>query len=127
MNIDLLWFDDCPNHHAAEVLVREILKDFGVDAPINKIKVPDLETGEKTRFPGSPTIRINGIDVDPTYEDTGDYTPRCRVYLTSEGFKGLPEKAWVENAVRKASAPTRNTSLSGQTGIFGISTVPSAT
>jgi len=104
MKIDLLWFDDCPNHHAAEVLVREILKDFGVDAPVNKIKVPDLETGEKTRFPGSPTVRINGVDIDPTYEDTGDYTPRCRIYLTSEGFKGLPEKAWVENAVRAALA-----------------------
>ena len=102
MKIDLLWFDDCPNHHAAEELVLETLKDFGVDAPVNKIKVPDLETGEKTRFPGSPTIRINGTDVDPTYEDTGDYTPRCRVYLTSEGFKGVPEKAWVADAVGAA-------------------------
>jgi len=104
MKIDLLWFDNCPNHNAAEELVLETLSDFGVDAPINKINVPDLETGEKTHFPGSPTIRINGLDIDPTYEDTGDYTPRCRVYFTSDGFKGLPEKAWIEDAVREAVA-----------------------
>ena len=28
------------------------------------------------------------FDVDPTFKDTGDYSPRCRVYMTSEGFKG---------------------------------------
>ena len=102
MNIELLWFDDCPNHHAATELLQETLNDFGVNDPIELVKVPDLETGERTKFAGSPSIRINGIDIDPTYEDTGDYTPRCRVYFTSAGFKGLPEKAWIENAVRTA-------------------------
>ncbi len=104
MKIDLLWFEGCPNHHAAAQLIQETLEEFGVDEKINMVDVPDLETGEKTRFPGSPTIRINGTDVDPTYEDTGDYTPRCRVYFTDEGFKGLPEKAWVAEAVRTALA-----------------------
>ena len=102
MKIDLLWFDDCPNHHAATELLQETLDEFGVTEQIELIKVPDLETGVKTKFPGSPTIRINGQDIDPTYEDTGDYGPRCRVYMTSEGFKGVPEKAWITDAVRAA-------------------------
>jgi hypothetical protein len=104
MNVELLWFDDCPNHHAAELLLNETLGEEGVNEVVNKIKVPDLATGEKTKFAGSPSIRINGKDIDPTYEDTGDYAPRCRVYFTSEGFKGLPEKSWLQDAIREAIA-----------------------
>lgn len=45
-------------------------------------------TAASVRFPGSPTIRINGRDVDPGYVDSGDYTPRCRLYRTSDGLPG---------------------------------------
>jgi len=102
MNIELLWFEGCPNHHAASELLQTTLDELGVSASINMIEVPDLETGERTKFAGSPSIRINSIDIDPTYEDTGDYTPRCRVYMTSEGFKGVPEKAWIVDALQAA-------------------------
>jgi hypothetical protein len=54
------------------------------------------------RFPGSPTIRIDGRDVDPSYADPGDYTPRCRIYWTADGLRGLPERGWVEEALRRA-------------------------
>lgn len=104
MKLEVFWFDDCPNHHAATALLKETLDELGVSAEIEMVKVPDLETGEKTKFAGSPTIRVNGKDIDPSYEDTGDYTPRCRVYFTSEGFKGLPEKGWIVDAVREAIA-----------------------
>lgn len=52
------------------------------------------------RLPGSPTIRIDGRDVDPSYRDPVDYTPRCRLYRTSGGLRGLPERAWVGAALR---------------------------
>ncbi len=55
-----------------------------------------------TGFPGSPTIRVNGMDVDPGFRDEGDYTPRCRVFHTSAGISGVPERAWIEAAVRGA-------------------------
>ena len=54
------------------------------------------------RFPGSPTIRVDGVDIDPGFVDPGDYTPRCRLYQTSEGLRGLPEPAWIEAALRSA-------------------------
>ncbi len=99
MNIEVFWFEDCPNHHAARELLEDVLADHSVEAEISLVEVPDLSTGERVKFAGSPTIRINGVDIDPSYEDTGDYTPRCRVYLTSDGFKGVPERAWIEDAV----------------------------
>lgn len=99
MNIELLWFEDCPNHQATLALLRDVLRERGLDETVERIEVPDLATGERTRFPGSPTILIDGVDIDPTYEDTGDYTPCCRVYATDRGLTGVPERRWIEDTL----------------------------
>ena len=52
------------------------------------------------RFPGSPTIRVDGVDIEPGFIDPGDYTPRCRLYRTSAGLRGVPDPAWIEDALR---------------------------
>ena len=100
MKIELQWFEGCPNHHAAREILDEVLAAKNIDATIESVEVPDLETGERVKFPGSPTIRINGVDVEPGFEDSGDYTPRCRVYLTLDGYTGVPQREWIESAVK---------------------------
>lgn len=99
MRIELLWFDDCPNHQIAEDLLREVLDDLDAEATIVRIEVPDEETGNRVCFPGSPTIRVNGKDVESGWEECEDCTPRCRVYPTPEGLRGVPPRAWIEDAV----------------------------
>ena len=102
MNIEILWFEACPNRYAARDLVEEVLAENRIEATIDSIEVPDLETGERVHFPGSPTIRINGRDVEPDFTDTGEYTPRCRIYLTESGYAGVPEREWIEESVSTA-------------------------
>lgn len=58
--VELLWFQGCPNHEAAEALLHERMAALGVDVPIVRIEVPDEETGIRVCFPGSPTIRVDG-------------------------------------------------------------------
>ncbi len=103
MQIEFLWFDDCPNHDDARALLDAVLEERGIDVPVESVNVPDLTTGERVLFPGSPTIRVNGVDVDPGYVDEGEYTPRCRVYATREGLRGVPERQWIEAAIDKAA------------------------
>ena len=98
--VELLWFQDCPNHPAARVLIKELLDELVPGTPVDEIDATDPAVAELYRFPGSPTIRVDGRDVDPSYEDPGDYTPRCRLYRTPEGLRGLPERAWIETALR---------------------------
>lgn len=106
--VELLWFDDCPNHEAAATMLREVLDEAGDTTPITSVEVPDEQTGRSVRFPGSPTIRINGIDVEPGFVDGKDYTPRCRLYATPQGLRGLPAREWVVAAIAAArSAPPR--------------------
>ena len=99
MDIELLWFHGCPNHEGAEVLLREVLGARHLDVPITRILVEDEATGNEVCFPGSPTIRIDGRDVEPGWEPCDDCTPRCRLYMTSVGLRGLPEREWIEQAI----------------------------
>lgn len=102
--IELLWFADCPNHHAARAMLRDLMARHGVAGPIIDIDATDPEVAAAQRFPGSPTIRIDGVDVDPTYVDPGDYTPRCRLYRTEGGLRGVPDAAWIEEALLRTTA-----------------------
>lgn len=104
--VELLWFEDCPNHPATRALLDDILRDLAPGTSVDEIDASDLAVAQRHRFPGSPTIRIDGQDVDPSYQDPGDYTPRCRLYRTSAGHSGLPERAWVEAALRGSVAVT---------------------
>ena len=98
--VELLWFTGCPNHPAARAMVRQVVAELAPGTAIRDVDATDPATAASLRFPGSPTIRVDGRDVDPAYVDSGDYTPRCRLYRTSSGLRGLPERRWVEDALR---------------------------
>jgi hypothetical protein len=100
--VELLWFSGCPNQRAARAMLQEVIADLAPEIPIREVDATDLATASRVRFPGSPTIRINGRDVDPGYDDPGDYTPRCRLYRTANGPRGLPDRTWIEDALRSS-------------------------
>ena len=103
--VELLWFEGCANHPPARRVLEGVIAEVAPGTPIREVDATDPAVAERVRFPGSPTIRVDGRDVDPTYTDPGDYTPRCRLYRTSAGLRGLPERDWIVAAV--AAAPTR--------------------
>lgn len=103
VKIELLWFEECPNHEAARQLLHEILAERHIDAAITDIDASDPAVAQRVRFPGSPTIRVDGVDVAPGFSDPGDYTPRCRVYWTDAGLRGVPERSWIEAALDQAA------------------------
>ena len=91
MKIEILYFEECPHHHAAEELIRNVLSELGKAAQLTRIAIPDEGTAVAERFPGSPTIRIDGVDIEPI-ADTGQYGLRCRVYSTPTGLSGTPAR-----------------------------------
>ena len=101
--IELLWFRDCPSHEAARALLRELAGAIAPDVPIADIDATDAVIAARHRFPGSPTIQIDDRHVDPSFVDSGDYAPRCRLYRTVDGLRPLPERQWVAAALREAA------------------------
>lgn len=101
MKIELLAFDGCPNLEPARELLRASLESLGIAGEIQEIAVETPELAQALRFPGSPTLRVNGEDVAPLPEA---FEPAlgCRTYLVQGRRQGLPDKAWVLAALRKA-------------------------
>jgi hypothetical protein len=100
--VELLSFAGCPNHAEARALLVGVIADIAPGTPVEEIDASDPLLAAALRFPGSPTIRIDGHDVEPDYRDPGDYTPRCRMFWTSDGLRGTPERSWIEDALRRA-------------------------
>lgn len=107
MHVELIWFEGCPNHVVARALLKGVLSDRGLDPEIEDIDASDPATADALQFPGSPTIRVDGRDIEPGFVDAGDYTPRCRLYQTTAGLRGVPERAWIEAAIGAAQSGER--------------------
>ncbi len=99
--VELLSFPDCPGHGPARALLDDVLADLGLGAVVIEIDARDPAVAAALRFPGSPTIRVDGRDIEPGFVDSGDHTPRCRLYLTERGLVGVPERRWIEDALRR--------------------------
>ena len=102
MHIEFLWFDGCRNYQHARNLLRVSLKARDLKVRVHNVIVTDPEIGAEVLFPGSPTIRIDGIDVDPGHQDATEFTLRSRLYPTSEGLRGLPGTVWIEAVLDRA-------------------------
>jgi hypothetical protein len=72
------------------MLLRETLRELGQADEISEVEVSDPAQTDALNFPGSPTIRVNGIDVDTTLPRQNSYGLSCRTYLISGRVHGLP-------------------------------------
>ncbi len=89
MKVEVLYFDGCPTYETATKTLRAILAQEGMEADVELVAVNSDEEAQKLRFPGSPTIRVDGEDLFPIAERE-DWRLGCRVYATPEGLRGSP-------------------------------------
>ncbi len=103
MKIELLYFDGCPSYESLLPQLRELLTSAGIDDEIELQRVETIEAAERERFLGSPTLRIDGRDVDPFAGDRRDYGLKCRLYRTPEKTSGVPPREWISAAISSSS------------------------
>jgi hypothetical protein len=99
MKIEVLYVPNCPNHAVALKRLREILPEEGFQNHVHQVLVRDTEMAQSLKFPGSPTIRINGQDVEPQREKPPAFGLMCRLY--SDG-SGAPSQQKLRAAIEKA-------------------------
>ena len=112
--VELLYFDGCPSHEAFVPRLHELLAQAGVRAPVRHRRVESEAAAQRQRFLGSPSLRVDGIDVDPGAGDRTDFGLECRLYPTDDGLRGSPPDEWVVNSLRRAGgfAPARTAAAS---------------
>lgn len=71
----------------------QLMEEAQVDAPVELKHVRSIEDAAHERFLGSPTLRIDGRDVDPSAAQREDYGLKCRLYATDRGLRGeIPDE-----------------------------------
>lgn len=100
--VDVLYFEGCPNHEHARATVERIAAELSVTPEIHLLEVPDAQAALELRFLGSPSIRVDGRDVEPGADEREDFVLACRVYRTEGGLTGQPEEGWIRAALAEA-------------------------
>jgi len=100
MRVELLYTDDDPAYMAARQNLVEVLNEDAFETTIQMIAVGSIADAELLGFPGSPTIRIDGEDIDP--EGASGIGLRVRTYSGEEGASSVPPKALIRLAVARA-------------------------
>jgi len=102
MRVELLFWEGCPSHPLALADLRAAMSELGLDP--GRIVVREVRTGadaERERFAGSPTIRIDGHDIQPPCEEP--YGLTCRIYHRRDGrISPTPDPADVRDALLAA-------------------------
>ena len=102
MKVELLFFDSCPNYEALVPQLRALLSASGAAGThIELVRVEDADTAQAKRFLGSPTVRIDGQDVEPGADDRRDFGLKCRLFATPDGLRGTPTDEWVLGALER--------------------------
>jgi hypothetical protein len=100
VKVELLYFDGCPSHERLLPSLRDLAAEHGAELEQRHIRT--LEQAEAARFLGSPSVRVNGMDVEPGASNRTDFGVKCRLYRSSDGQSGFPPRGWIERALREA-------------------------
>ena len=99
MRIELLYWDGCPSYPEALELLQTMLAERGLEAKIELREVRSDEEATTLLFPGSPTIRVDGIDVDAIGARSRPALT-CRIYYLPDGrVSPIPSREQLQEAL----------------------------
>jgi hypothetical protein len=99
VKVELLFWEGCPSYPEAEALLVDVLRGRGIDVRIERRQVLTQQEAEELAFPGSPTIRIDGRDVDPQGASARPALT-CRIYRRPDGrISPIPARETLEAAL----------------------------
>lgn len=110
MQVQVLYFEGCPNHQPTVQLARDVIRDLGLNVAVEEVEVTSVEDAKRLRFLGSPTVLVNGVDIEPSARTSTAYAFACRTYAGA----GTPSRALLIDALTKTGevAASQASSLS---------------
>jgi copper chaperone CopZ len=122
MKVQVLYFEGCPNHEPAVALARQVIADLGVDASVGVVEVKGADDAERMRFLGSPTVIVDGVDIEPCARNRTDFGFCCRTY----NGKGIPPRKLFEDALHDRGPAPRKAGLWAALGAVVSAVIASA-
>lgn len=101
MKLEVLHIAECANWQEAGARAATALLEQGrSDVEVTYRLIDSIAAAEETKFAGSPTLTLNGVDLFPSEGRTSNFA--CRVYLTPQGLAGLPTQPQISEALAAA-------------------------
>ena len=100
--IEVLYVRDCPHYPGTLALVERVRAELGVDTELRTSLIIDQAAADQALFPGSPTVRVDGRDVEPGSELVTEYLVGCRLYRLEHRLAGQPKERWIRQALLRA-------------------------
>jgi hypothetical protein len=101
MKVELLWWEGCPSYPETLTDLQRVLAEEGVKAEVELVEVESDQQARAERFPGSPTVRLEGVDAIPPTE-AEPFSLTCRVYRLRDGrISATPDPEDLRDAVRR--------------------------
>ena len=97
MNLEVVYFAECPHWQTAAARVRQVAAEVGA-----VVRDRNVDTADAPDFAGSPTILIDGRDPFGAGQWSGALS--CRLYPTPEGLAGSPTIAQLRAAITRRNA-----------------------
>lgn len=98
LRIRVLHFDGCPHTADTMDLVRRVVASHVGAVTIEDVEVASGADAARLRFLGSPSVQVNGVDIDPQARERTDFSICCRLY----GASGIPPADMLARAIREA-------------------------
>ncbi len=102
--VEVLCVEGCPNCQSLLGDVETLLAGTGQRARVEVHTVRSTGQARALRFLGSPTLRVNGRDVEPEADARSDYGLGCRLYRSDDAVSGKPSHVLVARALEAAAA-----------------------
>jgi hypothetical protein len=99
MRIELLYVEGCPNLELARERLWRALRELGSKDAVTEILVTDAAAASRLGFLGSPSIRIDGVDIEPTSRPRRAFGLACRTYGEDGQPQGAPSQKLIEKAL----------------------------
>lgn len=100
LRIVILGLTGCPNLESTIEMVKRAVTSLDQEAQIASELVGETDDFPKIGFRGSPTVLINGVDIEGNDSSDDAYVFGCRIYGTS----GTPPQTMIETAILAAVA-----------------------
>jgi hypothetical protein len=99
VKIEVFYVADCPNRQPTIEIVQEVLREQGLRPDIIQLEISDPAQAAALSFVGSPTVRVDGKDVEPSVNLFPPCGVSCRTYFVDGRFERTPRREWIRNAV----------------------------
>src|SRR5258706_5280953 len=108
MKIEILYLSDCSHHAPTVSRVREVLRQENVAADVTEIEINDDANAHHLGFLGSPSVRVDGQDIEHDARSSAAFGLTCRTYNDRGTRMGVPPREWLRAAIHEVQTGTRD-------------------